>query len=41
MTSEFETCIDNNNVKHILTPLYHSQSNGAAERLVGNFNDKI
>ncbi|XP_050548112.1 uncharacterized protein LOC126909726, partial [Daktulosphaira vitifoliae] len=40
-SDEFQTFIMNNSIKHILTPPYHPQSNGAAENMVGIFKDKI
>lgn len=40
-SKEFQTFIKNNCIKHILTPPYHPQSNGAAENMVGIFKDKM
>ena len=40
-SAEFTSFLRNNGVKHILTPPYHSASNGMAERLVRSFKASL
>ena len=40
-SSEFVKFLNNNGVKHVVTPPYHSASNGMAERLVRSFKNSL
>ena len=40
-SAEFETFLAKNDMKHILTPPYHSASNGMADRLIRSFKESL